>query len=617
MTEAEVREESARDREPLPPGPESSWTRWTIPFRTPIGLLAVVLIAVQAVWRGGAIAGGFFTQDDFVLVDRAVTEPLDLAFLNSTFAGGLSPVGNLLVWLVTQWATLDWGKAALVMVGLQTLAAVLMWLVLTRILEDRWVRLPIFAVALFSPLTLGSSMWFALAMMHLPTAVFFLAAVLALLKYLQDGWQQGQVVAGAFVVAALLCSDHTLLLPLPLFVVAACVGMPAEASFVTRLTETAREHARLWAALVLAVAGRVLWETSAVGNAFGWPSDAQGSEVAQQYARQGVPGLIGGPWQGELNNAVLVPSERWPLAVAILGCLLLLVPLLRSGRPNAIFAVAGMAAYAVGGVLLLLATQDGPGTLGMIGRFLADALVVAVVLVAVAVRGTPLPRQLNRFVSGNQAFAALGAVLALVASAAVTTGKIMPALKNTDDRDYVANIRSGLESDPRIVLLDGPVPEGVMTSWFGEAARISTIVTHLPEAPTFDRPSEFLRMVDSLGLVRAFDLLEPISALPSDDQDCGYPVRATPTTIRMAQRVPAGERVMRVGYYLAGDSYALLELADDQIRIPVRDGLHTIDIPVTSEFDTIRASLETMDTTLCVTSVTVGVPFPAALPPAE
>ena len=208
---------------------------------------------------------------------------------------------------------------------------------------------------------------------------------------------------------------------------------------------------------------------------------------------------------------------------------------------------------------------------------------------------------------------AVALAVGYAASAAVTTQAVTPVLENSDDRKYVEQIRSGLEADPRIVLLDGPVPEGVMSSWFGKDAKVSTVVGLLPEQPMFDLPSEQLRIIDGTGLPREIQLTAGVASQPGPDSSCGWAVTSKGLTVPMQAEVAAGEHVMKIGYLTNADTYAEVQAGDASVRIPIRSGLNTIYIPVKSSFDEVELTLEAVDQTLCVGTIVAGVPEPAPL----
>lgn len=593
----------------------SWWAEARDSFRSPAGMVAVLLIVVQAIWRGTTVAGGFFTQDDYLVLRRAVDEPMGLDHLTSAHAGELSPIGSLLVWVTTQMAGFSWEGVTFVVIVLQAVAALLMWVVLTQVLEDRWIKVPLVAVACFTPLTLGATLWWSLASTHLPTVVLLLIGVSALLAHLRLGWQAGQPVAGVALVLVLLCSDRSLSLPFVAFVAVAAMWPHESAGVRQRLMGAVSAYSRLWLVLLVALVARVLVGAGRDNSAYGWPdSFADAQEIVEQYVRQGISGLVGGPWDGAVFGTVLEPEARWPLAVAALACLLLAAPIIRSLRdPVVLVAAVGLLVHFALGVVVLLLTRDGLSAMGMVSRFLSDVAPSIVVLVALALRRTLVPEALRRFVVPWPGVAAGLLAVALLVSSTVTARALVPTLKNEDDRAFVDYLRDGLDADSRIVLLDGPVPEGIMSNFFGAEAKVSTVAGLLPENPTFGMPSEVLRMVDGAGILREVDLNDGVDSAPAPEGDCGWPVTGRRTTIPMAGSVPSGDRVLRIGYLTSGDTYAEVEVGTDTIRIPIRSGIRTIQMPVSSAFSEISLTLENPSQTVCVGAVVAGVPTPAPL----
>lgn len=584
-------------------------------FRTPAGFVAVLVIAVQAIWRGGLVAGGYFTQDDYSMLVRAADESLNLDHLAATHAGEFSPIGNLLLWATTRAAGIDWGAVTLVVVVLQTVIAVLTWVVLTQILEDRWVRIPLLTVALLTPLTLAPTLMWALATTHLPTVALLLMGVSALLAHLRVGWQPGVRVAASCLVLVMFCSDRALLLPVVALVAVASMLRPDDLGFGARVSRALSLYGRLWIVLVAALVIRVLLGVSRDNNGFGLPSTfPEALDIVEQYFRQGVAGLVGGPWRGDMLSTVLTPSASWPLAVAAIVCILLAVPVIRCLKDPAVaVAAVGLIGYFFLGAVVLLVTQEGVNAMGMVSRFVADVVPAVVICLALALRRSTVPHEISRWVMKAPAGIAVALAVAFQTSAAVTTLEAAPTLQNRDDRDYVEQIQSGLEFDPRIVLLDGPVPEGIMSSWFGDEARVSTVVGLLPEQPTFDAPSEQLRMVDGTGILREIQLSYAVTSEAAADPSCGWPVTSTTSTVPMQETVEAGEHVMSIGYLMGSDTYAEVRAGDETVRIPIRSGLNTIQLPIRSSFDAVEVTIEDTDKTLCVGSITVGVPEPAPL----
>lgn len=618
-TDMEVAERDL-DEHPERSRPRARTQWWAVvrrSFTDTAGFVALVVVAVQAVWRGGILAGGHWTQDDFVGIAQTDGEPMSLALLGGSHAGEVSLVGRFLVWLVSNGADNSWETVLLLVVVLQAVVAALMWVVLSQVLPGRWVRLPLLAVACFTPLTLASTVTWSLSVMMLPSVLLLLLGTSILLVDREEPTAGGVVGAGLALLATLLCSDHSLLMPVVPFLLLAGLAARESGSVRRGVAGAFTRHLGLWITLLVGMVFRILLLALRNPDSVGLPETSDVAvDAVEAYVRQGLTGLVGGPWTGDVYAGVLRPDVNYPMAIAIVLCILLLVPLLRSvRRPVVTVALLGLVGYFVGVALMLLLTNNQIDAQGMIPRTLATVAPVAVLLVALALREARAPRRLTelRFVTGPRA-AVLLAVVVTVA-AVPTTNALAPALRNADDREYLAALRDGLATDPSIVLLDGPTPEGVIHPWYGAEARVSTLAPLLLESPPFDVPSSNLRMVDGLGLVRPVTLEDPAMALDPGETTCGYAVRDEETTIPLDRGLPAGRHVVQISYFTNTRSPMTLVLPEKEIQIPVRDGLRVIQVPV--EHDGLLQlvlRLESGTDAVCVGEVAVGVATPDALP---
>lgn len=590
------------------------WGRAIGSFTTPLGLLALVLIGVQSLWRGTALTEGHFTQGDYLLPLEADGATLGWSYLVGQHGGEFSPVGRLLSWLTVSVGGLGWGSVVVVVALLQAVAGLLLWVVLTQVLDQRWVRVPLLGIGLFSPLTLVSTFSWSQASMYLPAAVLLLLGLSALLSHLQDDWEPGPLLAGLVFSLLLLTSDRVVLMPLVAFVLVAAMLPSVEGGVARRLATAATTYLRLWLWLVAFLVVRSLVSASQGGGSFALPTSLdEAVDIVQTYARQGLTGLVGGPWVGDVSHGVLSPEASWPMGAGIVLCLLLAVPLIRAARnPSVRIAVVGLAIYFLLGAIVLVMTRQGFDAFGMIPRFLGDVVVVVVVLVAVALRGAVVPEQARALARRLPGATALVVLIAFVASATVTTRALLPALLNEDDRAFFAEIAKGLDADPRIVLLDGQAPENIIHPWFGSASRMSSLARLLPQQPPFDVPSEHLRMVDVLGILRPMGVAG-VTAEPGTTPNCGHAVSTEQARIPMSERVPEGRVVMELAYYVGGDNYLLVEAPGQSIRIAVQEGARRIQVPVTGGFDELRMRIESVGASVCVADVIVGPPLPTAL----
>ena len=164
--------------------------------------------------------------------------------------------------------------------------------------------------------------------------------------------------------------------------------------------------------------------------------------------------------------------------------------MLRSG--SAVWGWLLLLVYTLADVVLLFGGGTGPefgAALGLIPRYSAD--IVPVLVVGLGLVAGPRPSSRDRTCPHRPdrrwrrslpvALALTG--LAYLASSAVSTAVVAPHSFNEDDRAYVEGIRADLRADRRAVLYDGIAPDNVMITWFGDLARVSTVVGSAPGGP--------------------------------------------------------------------------------------------------------------------------------------
>jgi hypothetical protein len=576
------------------------------------GLVALVVIAAQVLWRAVVLNHGFFSQDDF-LVMSTVHDGSWSDRLTGEYAGGFSPGGSALVWLCMSVAPLGWGIAAGAVLLLESASSAVMWLVITRLLGERWLRIPFLALYALTTLTLWTTQWWVLGLEFWAAALLLLVAVWAMLKLIQDSDRRWAVLVVGAIAAAMLFDDRAVLDPIVLAGTALLAH--GEATVRGRAARAVREQAWVWIGLLIAVAAYAVlrWQVAPIepdlGNDLG--------EVVTAYLRHGLAEVFAGPWTGSLPAPAYLVPESW--VVALNGALLLGLAgaTLQRGGPAA-RASWGLLVVFVGaslGLLALIGKGDFLGSLGLVHRFAAELAPVVVICVAGALSGVTfgaatITKRLAVTPERLEGAVAVAATVLVAVSAAVSTAFLAPNLYHSDSRAYVENLREDLRQHPQVVLLDGGVPENVISPWYVGRARVSSVIAYAPESPVFDLPSHALRMVGDDGRIVPLHLEGAVRTVVSDDRACGYPVRDDGTWVPMRASVPPGRWVLRIGYYTDRDGFATVDVAGSTQRFAVRDGLNAIELVVEGGFDGFLATLEGHESTLCLTNASAGVPLP-------
>ncbi len=583
-------------------------------WRGAAGTVAVVVLFVQLVWRTQYLAQGYFTQDDYLMLHLGGTSRLGLHYLWQDYAGHLFPGGFLIAYLEAHTAALSWPAAYVPVVLMQLGAGALMWVLLTRLLGSRWERVPLLVVFCVSPLSLWSTQWWAVAIQFLPVELCGLAAALGYLWWRQDRAPWARWLPIAFMVAGLLFQERALLIPL--LVLAAGLIVDPAVGVRSRLVAVLRLDRRLWLGFGAAVIGYVLLHAwlAPVSRTGGGGGRQPVSLVANFLFRNVVPGLAGGPWAGvDLPGAAVVPAT-WVVVVScgLLACVVAFTA--RFGGTTARAAWLALLAYVLVDAALVFGGRALFGPIaGLTVRYAADTVPILVVALAGAVRDVAAPPALTAFVAARggphrRSLICLAVAVGYVASAAVTSHQLAPDLFNGVSKSYVDTLHDDLSRQPDVVLYDSTVPSDVMFPWFLTANRVSTVIGDLPWAPSFDVPSEQLRIVNDAGHVSPIVLADPVSAYPGPSKSCGYNITLSPTVVLMQGQVPFGKNVLRLGYYTNVSDVAIVTAGGDTVDVPVQPGLHQVDVVVTSAFDRLTVRLSTTSGTVCLASVVAGTP---------
>jgi hypothetical protein len=592
------------------------------PWRSAAGAAAMVLVAGQLGWRAVLLGRGYFTQDDFLMLTLG-GRPMSVDLLMQDYSGHLFPGGFLVAWLHAHLAPLDWTVAVVEIVLLQLVASVLAWLVLCRLLPGSWWRLPVLAAYLFCPLSLWPTQWWAVAIQYLPVSIFLLLATWALLHRIQEGSRWSGPLVVAATVAGLLFQERAVLYPVVLGFVAVAF---AEAAGLRRIGVALRSHLVVWVPLVVLLVGYV-WvhrELAPIARTSPGSAAASAELVGNFVARNAVPGFVGGPWTDPGPFTIVVPADwavvlSWAVVAVAVGW-----TLRRSWSAG--WGWLLLLVYLLVDAVLLFGGRTGPDfgeMLGLIPRYSADAVPVLVVglgLVARAVAADSRPARVSATRATSRWRPPPPLPLALAAcylgSSAISTAVVAPHSYNVDDRAYVESIRTGLRAEPRAVLYDGIAPDNVMVTWFGDLARVSTVVGSAPEDPVFDLPTYAMRIVDATGRLRSINLVGTVSDVRTRDRVCVHRVDADRVTrVELAEPSAPGKQVVRISYYTSASGFLRVTTPDGEVSLPLRTELNVADLVVEGPVEDLGMRLDSpgdaaADATVCVVDVVVGFPTP-------
>ncbi len=572
------------------------------------GAAAIGVIVVMLVVRGRLLAGSYFNQDDFYMTGRAHRSDLTWDFLFSDFAGHVNPFQQLSLWLVAHHAPYDWPVVATAILLVDLAATILVWLIVSRLVGERWSRVVLLAVFAWAPMTLVPTLWWSAAMFLWPHVLCSLAAVWLLVRWHQrDGrpWVNGLGIVLVTAVALLWHERAVLILPL---VFGVAVALIDDASGWRRLPAALRRYGWLWLGMAAAAAAFLVVHSRLTDVEGGGGTTRQQLEVSWSFVGRGVaPGLVGGPWAGDTTGGAVVPAT-WVTVVSVLLVLVLAGLLLWRGGPARRWGLAVLVGYVAADLVLLLAGRSGFGEIiGLDPRYSSDTLHAAVTCVALCLRDAPAWPVLAT--TRRQVLAVGGLLASYGVAAAFGTALLVPHFQNELDREFVTHLRDDLAADPTQVIFDGAAPAELVLPLVGDDNRYSVILGPLPELPAFDEPSQQMRVVDEDGYLVPVELTGGVTSEPGPDGDCGYSVTGVATDVEM--QLPLDGRVLlRVRYYTSAESTVVVTAGDWQQEFLARRGPNEVWL-VLPELDGTVADLELVgdgSSTVCVTDITAGLP---------
>ncbi len=571
---------------------------------SPITLVAAILGVVPFAMHAWAASRGGLAQDDFVLTYLAARgDPFDLAYLFQDYHGHVAPGAFLLAWLVTTFAPLNHLVMILPPLVMQASASVLFWLALVRCFGRRWAILAPFAVLTTSTLLLVPTLWWAYALQVVPVLLATTAALHAHTGYLRDG-RRGQLIAGfAWTIGGLAFYEKAAFIPVLLIGVSLLLGAPA-----------ARRRV-VWAWHGAALVGYgVVYLLSTSGPAVnGSASAGAGVELARRMVVDtALPGLLGGPWSGPGPGVTWASPPVEVRAVLVFAAVGLLAWGVRVGGTRAWRAWALLGIAILVDIVLVAVTRLGEvgPTAGNDPRYVADIVLVAALCGAFAfLRPVPLASvsdQETPFTAHERPIA-LVVCAGLLLSSTVGFHQLAPALRFDHSREFVANARAAVESDPELVLFDTHVPGDIVHGWFGENSRASRVVGLVPGI-RFDQPTSRIHLLDASGTPRRITAIDPVaSAVPGPVAGCGHPVTDVLVRIPLDKAV-LGRHLLRVDYYTAAGGEGVVDRDGHRTPVWFQAGLHSTYLPIEGLFDQIGVQLAGPGAPVCVAKIEVGDP---------
>jgi hypothetical protein len=575
-------------------------------------MTAIVMVAVQLVFRAWAIYYGWFYGDDLKFLSEAATTPLSLDYLFTRHQQQLMPGGLLITWLVGQGPAYSWPLAATTILAMQALASAGCVLMLSRLFGWRpGILLPL-GLYLFSPLTLGAYMWWAAALNQLPLQIAFFGIICTHLAYVRTRNLRWAAASAAILALGLLFYIKAVVM-VPLLALLTVLYF-VEGKPVARVRAALARFWPVWVGYAL-VAGGYLGAYASTGSSpVGTKGDAAYLETTDRQVRETLGStLTGGPWRwlAQGRQDVLAHPPEFAVTLAWLAIAAVVVGT-SWRRVGAWRAWALLVAYLVPTVFLTASgrtTLFGPDV-GLYVRYVTDVAVVACLVLGLAtmpLRGaSERLRTLDPPVT-MRPLAALGAVAFLIGSVCSSFTYVSFWHADSPAERYIRAATNDLRPLDSPEVIDEPVPDNLVLAPNAPFNRPSKLLAPLEKSLRPVSSGTDLRMFGTDGQLGSALVTPGIKGRIRPGSDCGVLVSGSdPVSIPMRGTVTNDRWWMSISYLSSRDGEMTVLAGDNRATLPVNEGPHTVFLRTSGPFDQVDIATNTSKLGLCVDTITVG-----------
>jgi hypothetical protein len=630
---------STRSQLPEPATPGNTATAAARLRGNSVIVAAVALIAVQLGWKAYLLSHFYFRQDDFQLMDHALSSGFDLRYLFTIGPEQLAPAGRAFTWLLVRVSVYDWTLASTCTILLLAAASFAMLRLLLLLFGKRAAILIPLLIFLFTPLTLPGLSFWTTTLLWLPLQLTMILAISSHVRYLRSGSAAHAIAAAAWLVTGMLFDELGVLVPVLLFALTSAFlapgrpGRPGQPGRPGRWWRAAglvlRRYWRAWVLYgTVAVAYLVVYVVrlpTSVQQPTSPPSFASVLTLASTMLRVGfVPAALGGPWHWSAQGggyAYAAPTPGLTQVSWVLAALVVAASL--RYRRHALRAWVILAGWLLLADLLPVVFSrltELPATrLGADLHYVADSAPVLAICVGLAfwpALGEEAPYRVARPMSLPRAITTLSLVGAVLLSSFWSGAAYLSQTSSAVTRSYIANARQALARAPTgTVIVTGLTPATVMFARFlGTAAQTSRVLQPLaPKAARIRFTTAPAGVIRDLMIFTNRGTLRPAldvganSVSPADKTGC-WPLLSQPTTIPLHASLFAYGWIVRLRY--SGPATTM------QLRFGtgVRDarleaGTHDLYVPVIGAGRAVVVRRLDQGPPVCISRVTVGLMY--------
>jgi hypothetical protein len=561
---------------------------WDGPTITP-RRVAIALGTLLVLYRAWQLSQAYFWQDDFVLLYRTDRQGLSAELLLQDYNGHLIPGVLLSADLVTQVQTHRWLVAMLLVLVFEAVTAWLSIEVVFRLFGERWGPLLPLSVLLFSPMWTTASLWWIVAVQSMPMRISLLATLLLGHSYLHRPRRATLLWLMAAYLFGLFFWEKAIVVPAAALATLVLVEAGRNG---TSLVSAGRSAARRLAApilgwLVVAAGYAAVYLTHVHLDAQTSGHEAKAADIVDAFRfaiTAFLTGLVGGPWRTTDGLGPVTPApSTTAVVVAVQIIVVTLVGTFFVGGARrfrqATLVVAFFVLLDTTAVAVTRVPAFGPGSASD-PRYFTEAIVVAALALGGALltgRASDMHPLVRRVVPLRGWL--VGAACLLFLNSSMATQQLLTdvAASRLGGR-WVAQATQDLDKAGAVTVFDGPVPDDILWSLFGEDYHASRLIADHRRPITWNGSTTDLRIFDGMGVLRQADIKDvQTDAGKGPDGECGWNVsNGTPSRTISLTPTPLKDRPLELGYYTDRPAELTVDIGGTVQDLSIPAGLHRL-----------------------------------------
>ncbi len=596
-------------------------------------VIGLLLVLAEVIWKAQFLSHMFFTQDDYVNLDIAITSPFSWHYLTLIGAGHFFPGVRAVAWVLARASLYDWGLDAGLVLLLAAAAGLAALRLLRTLFGDRPAILIPLAIYALTPLTIPDLGWWWCAIESLPLQLAIFMGLHSHVLYVRTRRVRHLAAAAAWLVVGMLFFEKAIVLAPLLFAFTAAFLM-GPGSWLAGAFATLRQHIWAWLVYGVLMIGYVVLFIIAFSDSGQQATGPASLSAAWTFALTMVKdtlmtGALGGPWhwlpiQNGFYGLAAPPGILVFLAgVSVVAVLIASIML----RPVAWRAWAILIGWVVcADMLPIVFGRLYPGLQNILGletRYVADAACVLAICVGLAflpVIGsaqaepaadggrTPMSsrrllvavvgeHRLRYVAAGLVAAFLVGSIWSVRAYQSITPG---PAVV----RAYVANFKKAVRlAPPGTKVLDQYMPQQLVEgALFGKKdSAASAVIGDLARGKLAGRLTWIANPVGTIDGLRMFGsdgrlypaVISGVYSIhrPGTGLTACWPERHGRVVIKLQHRTSIFDYTLRISYIWAGAPRSVtVHYGDSALLLAVTKGVHSAYLPVHGNVTTFAIS---------------------------